>query len=785
MDRATSPGSPAGPLAGLRVLEWATGAAAGWCTRLLADLGADVVLAEPADGSPLRAEEPRRADGTSARFVHLSAGKRSVLVEDDSRLAELAAACDLLVSDADPEQVAGLVAGLPRVVVVGIRPFGATGPDADRPGPHLTVSAASGEMSTLPGGRSFELFPDRAPLQLGSDIGFADAGWNAAVAALAACYESLRWPDAQRVDVSVQESLLSLNRTRLNRYLNEGICVGRERNRYGIAGMLRCRDGWAQVVGIRDEHWDRLAGLPEGAEFAAAGHGTPAGRAADPEGLGRLLAGWCAARTRSEVVRVLAGVGVPAGAFAEPADLLTDGQLAHRDFLREVGDGFGGTLRIPGAPYRFSATPLPVRPAPELGSDTGFAARPPAPDPVAPGSRRRAGARLLDGVRVLDVTWAAAGPYATLLLAFLGAEVVKVESTRRPDPARGGFLARYEGLDRSPVFNELNLGKRSLQLDLTQPEAVALVRRLATEVDVVVDNFRPGVLDRLGLGPRTLLSADPGLVVASSSANGATGPQASGAGLASIFAATGGLSDQTGYPDGPPTEVGDPVDYRSGAALAVGILAGLLHRERTGEGQWIDLASREVVVASAPDALLAAAAGVPWRSRIGNGHRTWAPHGVHPCRDGGWLAVAVRDDDEWAALCGALDRPDWLDAFPGPAERRAAAHLLDEGVSAWTCGRSAAAAAHALRAAGVPAEPVRTFADLATDPHLLAREAFVDVEHPVLGAQRVLRPPWRFSAGGCGVPGPGPLLGADTAAVVAELGDDGSIEAGRRDEVFR
>ena len=204
---------------------------------------------------------------------------------------------------------------------------------------------------------------------------------------------------------------------------------------------------------------------------------------------------------------------------------------------------------------------------------------------------------MLEGIRVLDFTWAAAGPYATLLLALLGADVVKVESTKRLDPARSGFIARYEGTEHSPIFNELNLNKRSVEVDLTQPEGASMVKLLAGDVDIVVDNFRPGVMARFGLGPADLLDGYPHLIVASSSANGSTGPEAMGAGLAGIFAASGGLSEQTGYADGPPTQLSDPMDYRVGTALAVGILAALLERARTGMGQHVDFSSCEVFAA--------------------------------------------------------------------------------------------------------------------------------------------------------------------------------------------
>ena len=198
---------------------------------------------------------------------------------------------------------------------------------------------------------------------------------------------------------------------------------------------------------------------------------------------------------------------------------MSSAQLEHRAFFRDVDDGRGGCLRMPGPPYRFSSTPVEVRSAPVLGSSHGFRGERTAHRSVAPG-------RGLEGVRVLDFTWAAAGPYATCLLALLGADVVKVESTRRPDSARRGFLADYGGINRSPNFNELNLGKRSFQVDLSQEAGLELVHRLVDWADVVVDNFRPGVMARFGLGAAALLERRPDLLVVSSSANGSTGPDA-------------------------------------------------------------------------------------------------------------------------------------------------------------------------------------------------------------------------------------------------------------------
>ncbi len=777
-------GMAAGALEGWRVLEVADGMAASFCAKVLGDLGADVVKVEPPGGHPSRRLGPRprsaAADQPGGRFLYLNTGKASVVVPDGpegaQRLGELASECDVVVTDR-PDHLS-LGDGDDATIVVAITPFGLTGPYAGYRAHHLVTFHSGGEGSILPSGAGWKRFPERAPVQIGSDIAEYDAGWNAAVAVLAACYDRLRTGQGQRIDVSVQESELTLNRTRLSRFNNDGVMLHREGNRYGFLGMIECRDGWVQLVGLTPDQWDALAASLDAGDLADPHIATAAARAADMAAAAAALLAWCRAHDKAEVVRIVTPLGCSVGAYAMPSDLLSSPQLAHRGFFREVDDGRGGCVRVPGPPYQFSSTPAAAGSAPALGSSSGFR------HPRAAHSMIQAG-RGLEGMRVLDFSWAAAGPYATCLLALLGADVVKVESTRRPDPARRGFLADYGGIDRSPNFNEINLGKRSFQVDLSQADGLDLVHRLVDWADVVVDNFRPGVMARFGLGAATLLERRPDLLVVSSSANGSTGPDALAAGLASIFGATGGLSEQTGYVDGPPTEIGESTDYRSANAMAVAILAGLLHRARTGQGQYIDLASREVVAASSPDAILAHQLGVDWDSRIGNAHREMFPHDVYAAAgDDDWVAVAVGDDEEWAALCGVLDREEWVRAYPTADARRAAGDVIDDAITAWTRRRPSREAFEALQAAGVPAMAVMTNEALANDRHIAARGIFVEIDHPEIGRTRVMRAPWLYSDLDCAV-SRGPLIGQDNDYVLETLLGLSPDERARRAEVLR
>jgi len=277
-------------------------------------------------------------------------------------------------------------------------------------------------------------------------------------------------------------------------------------------------------------------------------------------------------------------------------------------------------------------------------------------------------------------------------------------------------------------------------------------------------------MERFGLGHQALLAAHPDLVVASSSGNGSQGPESLYAGLASIFAAVGGVSEQTGYGDVPPTLIGESPDFRSGNLLAVAVLAALVHRRRTGQGQFIDLSSTEVMTVLAPYAFLAHTLGAPPLGRDGNHHPTMAPHSVYPAAgEHQWISIAVSSDAEWAALSRLIGHPDWVGLYPDAPARKAAETAIDQAVAEWTGGRSAREAFEMLQRAGVPSAPSFTNAQLVADPHLAARQAFVDIEHPVMGVQRLPAAPWVLSDRQWHAWRAAPSLGQDNGYVLEEL----------------
>jgi benzylsuccinate CoA-transferase BbsF subunit len=380
----------------------------------------------------------------------------------------------------------------------------------------------------------------------------------------------------------------------------------------------------------------------------------------------------------------------------------------------------------------------------------------------------------LAGVRVTDFTWAWAGPHGTLLLSLLGAEVIKIESHQRLDHSRVRSLmagAMGGGPDESPLFNDLNLGKLSLTLNLRSEEARDIVRRLAALSDVAVQNMRPGVLDRLGLGYADLKRVKSDIIMLSSSAVGAVGPESSYAGYAPTFAAMSGFAHITGYPDQPPVPLSGSVDLRVGTASAYAVLAALHHRERTGQGQHIDVSSTEVMSMMMGEAFLEYEMTGREPQRMGNRDTAMAPHNCYACKgERQWVTIAVGSEAEWEALKAAVGDPALASPdFAGPLERWQNQERLDPILERWTRQRGGYEVVAELQRAGVPCMPVYTGAAISRDPHVRERGILQSVEHPVVGERVVVGPPWRFRENGVAVERPGPLIGEHNRYVLGEL----------------
>jgi crotonobetainyl-CoA:carnitine CoA-transferase CaiB-like acyl-CoA transferase len=358
---------------------------------------------------------------------------------------------------------------------------------------------------------------------------------------------------------------------------------------------------------------------------------------------------------------------------------------------------------------------------------------------------------LFTGIRILDFTFQGAGAYASMLLAALGADVIKVESSQRPDPTRGRENRPYL---RSLLFDDVNLGKRAISLDMKTDEGRRVAWRLAEHCDAVIDNFRPGVMKRWGLGFESISAANPQVVSASLSAMGSGGPLADLPGYAGIFNALSGLGGLNGYADGPPTELRTSVDMRAGAFFAFSIAQGLLAARLSGAGSRIDLSATECITALTGEYLTAYLLFGDQPVRSGND----APgeeiaHGVYASADQAWVAVAVRTEQEWQRL--ALPANDLAGA--------------EETLSDWLAGTVADEAVTRLQLAGAAAAVIEDAAALAADPQHAHRRFFTELPPRANGERRMAAAaPWLTNGMRPPVQ-PGPEIGADTTAVLRDL----------------
>ena len=381
----------------------------------------------------------------------------------------------------------------------------------------------------------------------------------------------------------------------------------------------------------------------------------------------------------------------------------------------------------------------------------------------------------LDGIRIVDFTWAWAGPYATLLMALLGAEVIKVESQKRLDHTRLRSLMTGPTMgnpDQSTVFNDVNLNKLSLTLDLTKPKAIEIIKELVKKADVVIQNMRPGVMDRFGLGYEALKEIKPDIIMLSSSALGSTGPEGNYSGYAPTFAAMSGMAYISGYPDKQPSTLSGAIDTRVGTTSAFAILAALIYRQRTGKGQNIDLSSSEAISCLMGEAFLDYSMNRRVKERDGNDDDVMAPHGCYPCQgENRWVTIAVSTEDEWQALCKALGSPKWRGdgRFADAPGRRQNRDELDRLISEWTSQHTDYEVTEILQGAGVAAIPTLRGDMVSKDPHIIERNLFGEIEHPELGKRLVVGPPWRLSATPAKVRRSAPLLGEHNQYVLSGL----------------
>jgi crotonobetainyl-CoA:carnitine CoA-transferase CaiB-like acyl-CoA transferase len=780
-----------GALAGLRVLDLSDTVAGQFCCRMMADFGATVTLVEPPEGSAVRRIgpfDPPPGDLGSLLFFHLNCGKDSVTLDlrtpdGIARLGVLARAADVIVVGLGADR-AGLAAANPSAVIALVSDFGDDGPYRDWRGSEMIFQALSGMMYA--NGSA-----EREPLYgVGHRASYA-AGVGAYIAVLAALFARKRIGRGQEVAVDIAMNTACMAPPSALEFAYSGLHDARGDRRSPFCAV-ECRDGWVSLW-VHLHTWPGLCAALEMPELAS---DPRFAKGKERQDNWPALVAIVQARVRDwsseDFLARLHKARLAAARAYTPTQLLDEcPHLAARGYWESVSTG-SGPRPILGPQFRMSATPRKVMgPAPAPGQHNATApaaSQRRAARAVTSGGPATAGSDLsngpLSGLRVLEFTTAWAGPMAGRILAFLGAEVVHVESATRPDVWRGhnavpqakriaGGVHAERLYNRNALFNSQNINKHSLSLDIKTAQGRAAMMRLAASADAVICNFTAGTLARMGFGYEALRKVRPDIVVAEMPGFGNTGPLADCTANGATMEMAAGMCALIGYPGAPPTTTGqvypDPMGGYNGAAA---VMTALLHRQSTGEGQYIEVPQVEAAMQFIGEELLYAAARGQDRVRHGNRVDWAAPHDAYPAHGADqWIAIAVESDAEWAVLCGMMERAELAadPRFATFAARSANQDLLRAPISDFTQAHDKSALAARLQAAGIRAAPVLGPGDLAANAYLNARHAFDTLTHPEAGTHGYLTLPFRLSLTPGAQRSASPCLGADTREVLIRM----------------
>jgi crotonobetainyl-CoA:carnitine CoA-transferase CaiB-like acyl-CoA transferase len=749
---------------GLRVLEVGGGLAAAYATKLMVDLRASVTKVEPEGGDPLRRRgaAPRGgADRGNGLFQYLNAGKSSVVLNaraeaDRGRLAGLVAENDIIVEGLDSGglEAAASIGFEPLsrpAAVVHISPFGRGGPYRDRAATSAVLQAAGGWTARIG-------TPEGPPYFVGGHIEQYVAGAYAAAAALTAHRQATAIGEPVEVEVSIFECIVgTVPYPMLQKITFDRLGFPVPQRYQPIPGIMRCRDGYVGISSLTGQHWSDVCALLEIPELGEKMREVTL-RGGEWKQFVAKAEPWLLARDAAEVVEMFQAMRIPAVPIGNGANLPQMEPFVSREFYVEQP---GGRFLRPRSPLRLSAMPATEpRMAPRLGehSEATARVRQTTRHERASNAARSAwgGGRdglPFSGLRVLDLTTFWAGPYFTMYLASFGADVVKVESPKRPDGFR--FVAAFPQLgerwwEQSGVFHATNLGKRGITLDLDHPRGKELALRLVAEADVVAENFSPRVVEHFGLDHETIRRVNPRAIMVRMPGFGLAGPCRDWVGWALTFEQMAGCAEITGEANGRMFAPGGFADPVVGMHAAAALQAALIHRERTGEGQLIEVAQVEAVAAMTAEQVIHHSLTGEILSRTGNRCDEAAPQGIYrTAGDDEWIALTVRDAHEWKALCGVIGRDEWRGSasLEDLAARRAKHDEIDRAISSWSAARPARDAERELVASNIPAARLLKTDDFYRDPHLTARRHFRQLDHEVCGSLAYPSWPLRFSSG--------------------------------------
>jgi crotonobetainyl-CoA:carnitine CoA-transferase CaiB-like acyl-CoA transferase len=719
-------------LSGVTVAECATGIAGPYCGKLFADAGGDVVKVEPLGGDPLRrwvasghapADGPGSEDGPLFRFLNQS--KRSVLDGDEGD--RLVAAADIVLVDGPPRH--------PRPagqVVVSISPFGLAGPWADRPSTEFTLQAWCGST----GNRGM---PEDPPLAAGGRLGEYIGGAYAAVAALAALRTARATGAGEHVDLAMLDCMcLTMNTytTLFAQFLGWRPMPPGPARTIETPSIEPTADGYVGFCTITAQQFQDFLVLIERPDLLDDHELSSAmGRSKRLHEVLDIIQTWTTKHTTSECIELASLMRIPVAPVGNGPSVLEMNHVAERGPFVPSADG---AFRQPRVPYRIEGVASrPFAPAPRLGEHAGHLGW----EPQSPLASEGPPELPLAGVRVIDFTAFWAGPAASMMLATLGADVVKIESAQRPDGMRFATTSSPkvpQWWEYGPAYHGANVNKRAVTLDMTRPEGLDLAKRLIGGADAVIENFSPRVMENFGLTWEEVHRVNPRAIMVRMPAFGLDGPWRDRTGFAQTMEQISGMAWVTGRRDGPPIIPRGACDPLAGMHAVFALMVALEQRQRDAKGRLVEVTLVEAALNAAAEQVIEWTAFGELLSRDTNRGPFARPQGVYPCAgEEQWLALAVATDEQWDACCRVMG----LD----PAVR-ADHDAADAAVDAWCAMSDVETAVDELLTAGVPAAVVVVARDIAFNPQLAARRFFEPVEHPVLGRIEVPSLPFRFAS---------------------------------------
>lgn len=778
----------------LRVIDFSDRISGAYATKLLADAWAEVIKVEPAAGDPMRrwsasGQDLRGRDG--ALFQFLNTSKQSVLgAPDDAHVLELVAGADLVVETFAPGVIErlDLPNRFPGLVVLSISPYGRGGPLANQPAADLTIQAHSGAISVRG-------LPSQPPIMCGGRITEWIGGTFAAVAALGAVTRARKTGQGEHVDFSLCE-VMNIGSTTYLDFMSS--LMGRpERTAPArsveVPSIEPTLDGWVGFnTNSRQQFNDFLLLIERQDLMAEPEWAQIATRMARMDEWNAIVRAFTTQHPTAEIVERASLLRIPVAPVCSGRTVLDHVHLKERGVF--VPNPTGGFLQ-PRPPYLMDgAGPRPFEAVPRLGEHGAALAHAPARKRPKPGLAPVPGAKTplpLAGIRVLDTTAWWAGPSACQMLAYLGADVIKVEAIQRPDGMRmagGLFMSQGDWWERSGVTLSANTNKRGLTLNLADPKGLALCKRLIAQCDVFIENFSPRVVENFGLDWDSVHALNPRTILVRMPAFGLSGPWRDNVGFAQTMEQISGLAWITGHAYDQPRIQRGPCDPLAGMHAAFATLVALAEREQTGRGHRLECTMVEGALNAAAEMSIEWSAYGVELGRDGNRGPEGAPQNVYACAGSeNWLALAVTNDAQWDALKALLGRPAWAEdaELATHAGRRRKHDVLDDALARWAATQNLDDAVEALLARGIPAAPVWDARIQSRHPQFAARGFYEPLDHPIVGRHAYCRPPFRFTTIERWNRTPCPTMGQHNHEILTELGlSPAQIGELERDEVI-